>query len=87
MEFSFSGTDEEGNNNLSFSLSLIMYLHVPIRSFIEVCFRYSEIQEKGGSIILKNCTGVAIGENYTCMISPSQSTQELEKSKGKNDSL
>ncbi|XP_052719341.1 uncharacterized protein LOC128191300 [Crassostrea angulata] len=39
-----------------------------------------DIQDKGRSIIIKNCSGVAVGKNY--IISTSQANQELEKSKG-----
>lgn len=61
-------------SSLSLSHDLFVYL------FVHLLF--SEIQDKGGPIIIKNCSGIAVGKTY--IISTSQASQELEKSKGKN---
>lgn len=51
-----------------------------IQDLNKVSFSDTDEEEiQGGSIIVKNCSGVAIGKNY--IISTSQASQELEKSK------
>lgn len=62
--------------SLFFTLSLSWFMYLFVHSL------FSEIEDKGRSIIIKNCSGVAVGKNY--IISTSQANQELEKSKGKN---